>query len=266
MSDDASEIDEHGPGRPGQYLHQVVPSDPAYDGAAGGSPVRHTGAPAQPEKEKVAAIVLSAILGKADGETYGASHARKMNEDRAEKAAERILALAAQPPAAPVEPFDVLSTIEPDADLPTAQDVRGILPRSSADSRRDEIAAGAFYKTRGDKNNLPHIVGPLEHDLNDGDAPWKARVYDQVWKWGYDGLANADGSPHNRDLVERVYRPAPMLDEPQTVVPPREEIQQAITNLVNDGKIGFLSVRHAYTVADDILALSRPQHSSEKEI
>ncbi|MET4184922.1 hypothetical protein ABIB94_007051 [Bradyrhizobium sp. JR7.2] len=58
---------------------------------------------AQPEKEKIAAIVLSAILGKADGETYGASHARKMNEDRAEKAAERILALAAQPPVAPVE-------------------------------------------------------------------------------------------------------------------------------------------------------------------
>lgn len=48
---------------------------------------------AQDEKERVTAIVLSAVLGKADGETYGASHARKMNEERADKAAERILAL-----------------------------------------------------------------------------------------------------------------------------------------------------------------------------
>jgi hypothetical protein len=63
------------------------------------------------------------------------------------------------------------------------------------------------------------------------------------------------GTPRGMDLVLTI-------NEPQTVVPPREEIQQAITNLVNDGKIGFLSVRHAYTVADDILALSRPQSGS----
>jgi len=80
-----------------------------------------------------------------------------------------------------------------------------LVRRANLAARRDEIAAGAFYKTRGDRHNLPHIVGPLEHD---GEAPWQARVHDQVWKWGYDGLANADGSPHNRDLVERVYRPS----------------------------------------------------------
>jgi len=91
-------------------------------------------------------------------------------------------------------------------------------------SRRDEIVAGAFYKTRGDQRNLPHIVGPLEHDRDDGDAPWKARVYDQVWKWGYDGLANADGSPHNRDLVERVYRPECRSSE-SAVQPASAEIE-----------------------------------------
>jgi hypothetical protein len=79
-------------------------------------------------------------------------------------------------------------------------------PAECVGQRRDELAAGAFYKTRGDRYNLPSIVGPLEH-ADDGDAPWQAKIYDQVWKWGYDGLANADGSPHNRDLVERVYRP-----------------------------------------------------------
>lgn len=84
----------------------------------------------------------------------------------AERLAEEFIALAAQPPAAPVEtptiddvpscgqendyrrakpaapvePFDVMATIDPNyaesfergADLPTHNDVRGILPRSSA--------------------------------------------------------------------------------------------------------------------------------------
>jgi hypothetical protein len=62
------------------------------------------GDPAQaaPKREEIAAIVLGAILGKADGETYGASHARKMNEDRAEKAADRILALSSMDPNAAI--------------------------------------------------------------------------------------------------------------------------------------------------------------------
>lgn len=86
--------------------------------------------------------------------------------------------------------------------------VKAALVKEPSDAgRRDEIVAGAFYKTRGDKHNLSHIVGPLEH-ADDGDAPWRADVYGNIWKWGYDGLANADGTPHNRDLVERVYRPS----------------------------------------------------------
>ncbi|SCB51775.1 Predicted phosphohydrolase, Cof family, HAD superfamily [Bradyrhizobium yuanmingense] len=65
--------------------------------------VRQAQAPAQGAKDQISAIVLSAILGKADGETYGASHARKMNEERAEKAAERILALRAPATSEPVQ-------------------------------------------------------------------------------------------------------------------------------------------------------------------
>jgi hypothetical protein len=97
-----------------------------------------------------------------------------------------------------------------------------LVRRANLAARRDEIAAGAFYKTRGDRHNLPHIVGPLEHD---GEAPWQARVHDQVWKWGYDGLANADGSPHNRDLVERVYRPSCVMPAQPQGAPDRENLR-----------------------------------------
>jgi hypothetical protein len=45
----------------------------------------------------------------------------------------------------------------------TADYLEELVRRANLATRRDEIAAGAFFKTRGDKNNLPHIVGPLEH-------------------------------------------------------------------------------------------------------
>jgi hypothetical protein len=109
---------------------------------------------------------------------------------------------------------DEVDWIEAEIDTiiaPTAESDGTTLTQPAAQSgpasRRDEIVAGAFYKTRGDNHNLPHIVGPLEH-ADDGDAPWSAAVHGQTWKWGYDGLTNANGSPHNRDLVERVYRPS----------------------------------------------------------
>jgi hypothetical protein len=58
------------------------------------------------------------------------------------EAAIMILDKAARPPAAPVEPYiyggDGRSdAVETDADLPTCQDVRGILPRSSAATEQE---------------------------------------------------------------------------------------------------------------------------------
>jgi len=84
------------------------------------------------------------------------------------------------------------ATVEPTFNQRQASATRRNDPayfRLSADSRRDEIVAGAFYKTRGDKNNLPHIVGPL-NTMTMGISA-EGRVYDR-WKWGYDGLANAE--------------------------------------------------------------------------
>ena len=41
--------------------------------------------------------------------------------------------------------------------------------------------------------------------------------------------------------------------------PNREKIMEAITALVNDGQVGFLSVRHAYKIADAIAAIGVAQ-------
>lgn len=70
-----------------------------------------------------------------------------------------------------------------------------------------ELAAGLFYKTRGDKHNLPQIIGPLERTEDDA-WPWLAIVCGQPWLWSPTGRAasipGGERGPHNRDLVENV--------------------------------------------------------------
>ncbi len=70
-----------------------------------------------------------------------------------------------------------------------------------------ELIAGLFYKTRGNKHNLPLIIGPLEK-TEDSQWPWLAIVSGQPWLWDAQGNAGSipvgERGPHNRDLVENV--------------------------------------------------------------
>jgi|SRR5579864_719363 len=70
-----------------------------------------------------------------------------------------------------------------------------------------EFAAGLFFKTRGDKHNLPQIIGPLEQ-TEDTEWPWLAIVCGQPWLWSATGVAGSiplgERGPHARDLVENV--------------------------------------------------------------
>jgi hypothetical protein len=60
------------------YGHEPAPSRPA----------------AQPMREKVVALILSAMISQRDPDIFGASHAKKMNRQVAEKFADAILSLA----------------------------------------------------------------------------------------------------------------------------------------------------------------------------
>jgi hypothetical protein len=89
-------------------------------------------------------------------------------------------ALAAQPPAAPVEPYiyggDGRSdAVETDADLPTYQDVRGILPRSSAgtaepvafiNARLADLAEANAIYGKDQRLDAPNKVARNEREIS----------------------------------------------------------------------------------------------------
>jgi hypothetical protein len=183
-------------------------------------------APAQASKEQITAQVLLAMSDKVGSDTYGVSHALKINKGRAEKAAESIISLfAAQPLAAPVETKADWCEMGSDGWLTLKHSSAGI----------------------GDEPHLA-IVARLEsnwnrHGVKIGEALMRLIACQES---GVD--VNLSGI--DRDLV--VYAMARTFAEPQALA-----MQKALEEIQ---KIGGPMVSR---IARDALAVSRPNCGGE---
>jgi hypothetical protein len=61
-------------------------------------------------------------------------------------------------------------------------------PAPAAEQGENNLREGAFYLTRGNKNNLRQLVGPLAAS-GDEQFPWEAKVYGSVHRWSHDGTS-----------------------------------------------------------------------------